>query len=194
MAREHRAMKWTGDDTKETKEGTRKADKLSGLGADDALYGLNGNDKLFGGEDNDFLFGGNGDDLIKGDNHIDILLGEAGNDKIHGEEGNDNIMGGAGDDKLWGGIGGDKFNYNLAEGFPPIQKLGKDVVKDFSAGAGLEDVVQFSTKTFTSFAAVLEATTDSNKGATIKLSNKSSVTLAKVDKADLNPDDFAFLL
>lgn len=101
-----------GTASNDSRQGSRLADDIAGLGGDDTLQGLLGNDQLDGGEgddlleggpDNDVLFGGPGDDDLRDGTHSDTLYGGQGNDLLHSTQGFDDLDGGSGDDRLYGG-------------------------------------------------------------------------------------------
>ncbi|MFS8180285.1 calcium-binding protein [Pseudovibrio denitrificans] len=84
------------------------------------------------------IFAGAGDDIIESG---------GGNDQIHGE---------AGDDTLTGGEGNNAFYFGA--------NFGKDVIKDFTAGAGSVDTIHFSEGAFDSYADVIAAASEVGGG------------------------------
>jgi Ca2+-binding RTX toxin-like protein len=95
-------------------DGTRRADRIIGTGADeiirgfdgaDVLAGLGGSDCLFGGRGDDRLGGGQGGDLISGGGGADVIRGGPGDDSIESDD--YNVTGGGGADVISGGPGSD---------------------------------------------------------------------------------------
>jgi VCBS repeat-containing protein len=157
--------------------GTEGIDIINGRGAADFLFGQGGNDIVNAGSGNDFVFGGSG---------RDILRGEAGRDVLFGENGNDTLAGGQGNDQLYGGAGNDTFVFQRGDG--------RDLVFDFEAGAGSDDVIQLDAAVFADFNALMQSSAVSNTaiGAEIAYNDGSSITLIGVNKASLTVDDFRF--
>ncbi|MDN5568576.1 MAG: type I secretion protein [Paracoccus sp. (in: a-proteobacteria)] len=121
-------IRFSGDDTDETIEGTEGNDLILGLGGKDEIQGGGGHDFLEGNTGDDSVFGGAGDDSIAGGAGTDQLFGGAGNDVISvdrldgdaewdrgdqetlsGEDGDDQLYF-SGDDIATGGAGSDSFN------------------------------------------------------------------------------------
>jgi serralysin len=123
--------------------------------------------------------GSTGKDKFTGFNKADTLHGEGGADTLGGGKGNDTIFGDAGNDKLSGGKGIDTFVFEAGDG--------NDTISDFGNSA---DVIDFSGQ-FANFDAVLDAATDSKKGATIAYDG-GSVTLTGWEVADLQEGHFLF--
>ena len=99
----------------------------------DTAYGGKGADQISGGQGDDTIYGQGGRDILNGGQGDDILNGGGGKDALFGGEGNDVITGGAGMDIMFGDSGNDTFVFAAANG--------NDEIKDFSAGAGSDDVV-----------------------------------------------------
>ena len=159
--------------------GTDGVDLINARGAPDFVFAQGGNDTIHAGEGNDFVFGGAGDDTINGN---------GGRDNLFGEDGNDVINGGAGNDLLYGGAGSDTFVFQFNDS-------GRDIVFDFTAGAGAgHDVVQLDKAVFADFTALMASSAfhDSAIGAQIEYQDGSSITLLGVSKASLTIDDFKF--
>ena len=97
-----------------------------------------------------------------------------------------------GDDVLIGGTGNDVYFYG-DEGIFDASVCGNDTITDFQAGAGLGDVILFSTSTFADFAAVQAATMDVMGNAVITLSPGNTITLMGVTESMLVADDFQFV-
>ncbi|HEX2113065.1 MAG TPA: CHRD domain-containing protein [Alphaproteobacteria bacterium] len=146
----------------------------------DIVYGDAGNDFLRGGDTAaDTIFGGEGDDEIRAvanedlENHAaDILFGDEGNDTIVGGNADDRIQGGDDDDILTGLGGADLFVFAEHES-------GDDTITDFEDGT--DRIVLTGTAT--------QTIEDGDHGAVITFEN-GTVTLAGVNAADLNADDF----
>jgi Ca2+-binding RTX toxin-like protein len=113
-----------------------------------------------------------------------IIFAGAGNDTIITDKGDDQLHGQAGDDTLTGGEGNDAFYFGA--------NFGNDIITDFTAGAGSEDVIQFAA-TFDSVADVLVAASDVGADTVIYVNDDTSITLQNVSVADLHADDFAFV-
>jgi Ca2+-binding RTX toxin-like protein len=196
-------------------------DSIQGLSGDDTIRGSAGADNLNGGLGVDTLdlsdatgavvvrmwnqtatgdiatgdtiagfenaFGGAGDDAIVGsDATANLLNGNAGNDAMAGLTGNDTLTGAAGNDTLTGGGDNDRFDFAGA--------FGADRITDFSAGAGVGDVILltgFGTA-FDSFAEVFAASTQVGANTVIDLGGGNTITLLNVAKAALNANDFDF--
>jgi VCBS repeat-containing protein len=157
--------------------GTEGVDLINGRGAADFIFGQGGNDIVNAGAGNDIVFGGAG---------RDILRGEAGRDTLFGDDGNDTLVGGQDNDQLFGGEGNDTFVFQQGDG--------RDLVLDFHAGAGSDDVVQLDAAAFADFNALMQsgAVHDTSIGTEIAYNNGSSITLIGVNKATLTVDDFRF--
>ena len=82
------------------RQGTAKADVLTGTAGRDRLLGLGGRDVLKGRGGADCLDGGPGDDRLDGGAGNDVLAGGAGADVLIGGAGADAFFGGAGDDTI----------------------------------------------------------------------------------------------
>ncbi|MCV6548349.1 MAG: hypothetical protein OIF56_13910 [Cohaesibacter sp.] len=199
--------------------GMDKDETLSGTSVKDHIRALDGNDKLIGGAGADILDGGDGwdtavywdaasgvsvnlsddskntgiaagdrfvnieavigssyDDTITGDDGWNGLYGGEGDDVLNGKDGNDNLEGGEGDDVFIFAAGDDD-----------------DVIEDFSAGAGSDDVIELSgISGFNSFADVLAAASDQGSDTFIRLDDDDSILLKNVSVSDLHQDDFRF--
>ncbi|MEP2707925.1 MAG: Ig-like domain-containing protein, partial [Roseibium sp.] len=107
-------------------------------------------------------------------------------EKVQTEIGSETLYGGDGDQILTGGSGSDTFVFKSGD-------TGHDTVTDFSAGEGLEDVLQFETAIFADADAVLAAATDDGTNTIITIDADTSVTLENVSVMDLNKDDFQFV-
>jgi|SRR5919106_6605958 hypothetical protein len=76
---------------------------------------------------------------------------------------------------------------NFATGF------GRDVVADFSAGAGVLDVIELDNQVFSNFASVLAATRQVGADAVITVDASNALTLKNVLVSNLHADDFMFV-
>lgn len=85
--------------------------------------------------------GGSGSDTITGNNLGNTLNGMAGSDKLQGGAGSDILIGGTGTDTLNGGSGNDVFRFAA-----PTD--GGDIITDFSAVSGNDDVFQIKASAF----------------------------------------------
>ena len=170
-------------------------DVLRGGDGNDTLLGENAHDKIFANKGDDVARGGFGDDLIFGGFGNDRVEGNEGNDRVNGEGGDDDIYGGAGDDTLlgregtdtlFGGAGDDVFIFEPGEGV--------DVIRDFKAGAGSEDVIDLSAfgADFDSFAEVFAAASQNGPNTVIDFGNGDRLSLWNLDVSSLHADDFIF--
>lgn len=168
------------------------------VGADERTYfwGLSGNDTLVAGSMGSTLYGDSGNDVLVGRGGGDGLMGGKGNDQLYGRAGNDMLMGGEGDDLLDEGAGhgdldGGPGNDTLiggpgADAFAIGPTSGNDVIKDFTAGAGMFDHLAISQLRWADL-----TIQDTSAGVRISWSS-GSVVLEGVRKADLAQDDFMF--
>ena len=106
---------------------------------------------------------------------VETLTGGPNDDVLAGGPGNDTLSGGAGDDR-----------------FIIFDGDGDDIVLDFVAGAGTDDVLDIQTFAFAGLAGVLSASTQIGDDVLIALDADDSVTLLDVQLADLHGDDFIF--
>ena len=193
-------------------------DYLLGEGGNDLLNGGAGNDQLFGGAGADVLDGGGGNDIaryehsgsgvnvslqtgdasggdaegdrligienIQGSQFNDVLWGQQLNNKLYGLGGADTLVGLEGNDILIGGLGSDTFVFTT--------NGGADVVQDFVAGAGSEDVLDVTAFSISSLADMLVRANQINSDVTINLDVDSSVIILGVNIQDLHEDDFLF--
>lgn len=157
--------------------GSSHADKISGQNhIGESLSGGAGNDELYGFGGDDTLDGGTGNDFLQGGTGNDILLGGDGDDQLTGDAGND---------KLTGGAGNDTFIFD--PGF------GKDVITDFVAGAGSQDVIEFDHSIFADYAALSAAAVQSGSDVLITVDSANTLTLKNVSLSSLHTDDFRFV-
>ena len=115
----------------------------------------------------------------------DSLTGVGGDDFLQGGNGDDTLTGGSGNDTLTGGLNSDTFVFDVGSGL--------DIITDFKAGAGTDDVIRFSTAVFSSFAAVQAASVQSGTSVVITASPGNTITLQNVTLASLYVDDFRFV-
>jgi Ca2+-binding RTX toxin-like protein len=194
--------------------GNANADLLDGGAGNDAFRGFGGNDRLLGGDGADSLLGHTGNDIINGGNNGDILdagdgadqlFGDGGNDTLFGRDGNDTLKGGGGADEIFAGKGSDRIISGSGDDvlagnggndffiFTPGDD--DDVITDFVAGAGTQDVIDLSVMgaSFDTFAEVFAAASDDGFGNTvIDFGGGDTITLLGVAVADLHQDDFLF--
>ncbi|MDD7908465.1 MULTISPECIES: VCBS domain-containing protein [Pseudovibrio] len=123
---------------------------------------------------------------VIGSDSAESLLGGNADDVIVGNGGNDIIDAGLGSDTLTGGEGNDTFLFASDE-------AGHDVITDFVAGAGSEDLIEIDSSMFTDFTALIAAAEDQGANTVITIDGDSSITLKDVNIADLHQDDFSFL-
>lgn len=154
----------------------------SGDAAGDYYIGI---ENLAGSALSDSLRGDDAANTIWGGGGDDWLYGRGGNDVLAGEDGNDTLQGNGGNDTLWGGAGNDRFYFGPGDG--------QDTIGDFSAGAGMTDVILLSTALgVSSFAQVQSKAAQVGANVVITFDAATSLTLAGVTLATLNADDFAF--
>ncbi|MGR9148099.1 calcium-binding protein [Rhizobium leguminosarum] len=108
----------------------------------------------------------------------------SGDDTIWGTYSVDTIQGGAGNDTLTGVGGNDVFVFKA--------NFGKDSVTDFSAGAGIGDVIDINNDLFADFASVLAAASQVGADTVITHDANTSITLKNVALTNLHQDDFRF--
>jgi Ca2+-binding RTX toxin-like protein len=188
--------------------GNSLANTITGGAGNDILDdGLNtaGVDTLIGGAGNDTYIVRNAGDVITDTNGTDAVqttlntFSIAGNTNLENltfiGTGNFNgtgnsvanvITGGTGNDTLTGGQGADTFTINAA--------FGKDIISDFTAGAGNgHDVLNFASTIFANFTAMQAAATQVVVGgvtSTLITSGANTLTLTNVTKASLVAVDF----
>ncbi|WDI30839.1 calcium-binding protein [Hyphococcus flavus] len=157
----------------------------AGDGDDEAAGGAN-NDSVMGGLGNDTLYGAKRVDTVEGGDGDDIVSGAADNDFLDGGDGNDLLFGGVQNDRITGGAGNDTFLYNAGNDI--------DLITDFVAGAGTEDVIQLNNfgADFDEFAEVIAAAIDDGTDTTINFGSGNLIILYNVVVADLHEDDFIF--
>jgi len=200
-----------GGSANETLTGFLSDDLLDGKDGNDSLFGRDGNDVLIGGAGADVLDGGNGTDTASyataaagvtanlttpasnsgnaaGDTYTSIenLAGSAFADVLTGNTGANVLNGGGGNDTLTGGAGNDTF------AFRPGYAI--DTITDFSAGAGVADVIELSG--FTGVAAladVLGRATQQGADTLIDFGAGDQLLLLNVSKSNLVTDDFRFV-
>ena len=128
---------------------------------------------------------GSGDNVITGNELDNFLDGGAGTDNVFGDAGNDTLSGGAGFDFLFGGAGDDLFLFT--------EGSDQEWIRDFSAGAGSEDVVQVSSALFTDFNSLIDAAVQSGTRVVINTDGSEQLTFSDLQVADLHQDDFTFV-
>ncbi|MGZ8323507.1 MAG: calcium-binding protein, partial [Rhodoplanes sp.] len=101
---------------------------------------------------------------------------------LDGRGGDDTLIGGAGNDTLTGGSGDDTFVFG--------PDFGRDVVLDFTAGAGTDDRIEIDHTVFADVNAVLSASHQAGSDVVITAGVDHSITLKNVTLAHLHADDF----
>ena len=119
------------------------------------------------------LTGGSGNDQLIGSAFADTLTGAAGNDLL---------TGGLGNDLLKGGDGNDIFSYNFS------QNEDHDTIVDFSDGA---DKIHVAGGTYADL--TIAAGTEASD-TLITLSSGTTITLKGVAAANINENDFTFVV
>jgi Ca2+-binding RTX toxin-like protein len=128
--------------------------------------------------------GNNASNDIRGNSGNNVLSGLDGHDSLFGGLGNDTLAGGAGNDTLQGGMGSDRFVMSKGGG--------QDVIADFVAGAGVNDVAVLDGYGFTTFTQVKAAMTQSGSNVVLNLGSGESLTFRNHAVADFVSDDFGF--
>ena len=136
--------------------------------------------------DDDYLVGTASSESLSGGAGNDRLIGLGADDTLDGGADNDRLVGGEGNDSLTGGIGDDTFVFAASE-------TGADIITDFTAGAGSDDVMEFSVATFASFAALIAAASDDGSDTTITVSASHTVRIDNILVSQLHQDDFSFV-
>jgi Ca2+-binding RTX toxin-like protein len=113
------------------------------------------------------------------------LDGAGGTDTLFGGGGNDRLIGGTDNDYLVGGGNNDTFVFGPGSG--------RDAVADFTAGAGIGDVIEIGGGIFADFDAMLAHAHDVGGSTVIDLDANNSITLTGVLKTSLAADDLPFL-
>ena len=117
-----------------------------------------------------------------------IHHGDRESQTIRGHSGDwdEAVIGHGGDDHLYGYGGDDLFVFGSSDG--------NDVIEDFVAGAGTDDVIEFhNISGFDSFASVLNAATDQSNDTLITIDTDNSILIKNVSMAELHQDDFRFV-
>lgn len=155
-------------------------------------YGATFSDKLRNIEnirgsrnDNDWIGGDDNNNMLDGRGGNDTLLGRAGDDVLIGDAGNDKLDGGFGNDVLTGGAGFDKFIFR--------GNFGRDVITDFNANNGREDINLSGVAAITGFADLMRNHA-SQVGADVVIDagNGNEIQLLNVLLSDLDKSDFIF--
>ena len=120
--------------------------------------------------------------LLKTATSAATLTGDSGNDQLIGSAFADTLIGAAGNDLLTGGAGNDIFSYDLA------QNEGSDTIVDFSDAA---DKINITGGTY----ADLTIAAGADVGDTlVTLSSGTTITLKGVSAANINENDFTFVV
>jgi hypothetical protein len=105
---------------------------------------------------------------------------------VTGIDNNDVFTSTTADESFIGGVGNDTFVF--------AANMGNDVITDFTAGAGSDDVVELQgLAAFDTYAEVLAAAVDDGTNTTITIDADNSIVLNNVLVADLHQDDFKFI-
>jgi Ca2+-binding RTX toxin-like protein len=131
------------------------------------------------------LTGGAGNDTITGNGSVNVLVGGAGNDTISAGGGNDVINGGRGNDTMDGSTGNDSLVF--AAGF------GQDTITAFGDSGTNQDVIEFDSFVFASFAEVQAAMEQVGANTIIVHDENNTITLTNVAMANLGADDSRFV-
>ena len=136
-------------------------------------------------EEGDALTGNRRDNMLDGRGGDDKLNGRAGADELIGREGQDRLIGGADNDTLTGGDDADRFVFAGA--------FGVDVITDFDALDGREDIVLRGVASITDFTD-LETNHMSQVGDDVVIDAGAGNTITLLDtlETDLDQSDFIF--
>ncbi|WP_422040367.1 M10 family metallopeptidase C-terminal domain-containing protein [Roseibium sp.] len=118
------------------------------------------------------------DDIDGTGNELDNIL--------TGNSGANVLTGGLGADTLTGGLGSDTFVFTGGDS-------GHDIITDFDAGVGSDDVIAIDSFLFSDFQSVLAAATDDGTDTVIAIDAETSIVLEDVLVTDLHQDDFQFI-
>ncbi|GHG80826.1 calcium-binding protein [Pseudodonghicola xiamenensis] len=182
--------------------GDSHSNRISFGAQNDTYAGQAGDDILLGGLGRDKLMGGGGDDWLAGGAQADRLFGNAGADALSGGDGNDRLNGGGGADKLSGGAGRDILDGGagrdiLSGGggkdlFKFNSKSGKDVILDFNANSGREDIDLSAVKAIRNFFDLSHNHMEQLGADVVISAGRFELTLVAVDIDDLGRGDFLF--
>lgn len=126
-----------------------------------------------------------GADTITGFNTNDVIDGGVGNDTINGASGHDRLIGGSGVDNLTGGAGNDTFVFRAG--------FGADVVADFKDTTFENDVIEFSTAEFATYANIVAASTQVGADVVITVSPSDTITIKNWTLSKMGADDFSIV-
>jgi Ca2+-binding RTX toxin-like protein len=129
--------------------------------------------------------GTDGADTVRWTETVAVIHSGEGNDTVTTGGFNDTLDGGAGNDTLTGGAGNDTFVFRFGSG--------NDTISDFSAGAGVGDVIEIHDHVLADFNAVLAAASSSGNDTVIVFDISNSITLHNVALSSLHQDDFRFV-
>ncbi|MDG1378184.1 MAG: calcium-binding protein [Yoonia sp.] len=161
------------------------ADWIAGGNGRDFVSGGLGDDFVSAGRGSDTVMGGLGDDYIGGGSHRDRIYGGSGNNTLSGNGGFDLLYAGRGNNIMTGGIGADDFIFS--------DRSQTNLITDFEAGRGSEDIILRSVSAITSYEDLIEnhirqdgsdVVIENGEGLVIRLNN----TLL----TDLTEDNFLF--
>jgi len=160
-------------------------DELVGTSAGEEIRALGGNDDVSGRGGADGLWGGRGRDTLEGEAGSDSLFGGKGRDDLYGGVGADTLEGGAGRDRLTGGPGTDDFAFS--------GRFGRDVIQDFDARSGKEDVDLSEVASIRNWTDLRRNHLEKKgKNAVIDDGDGSVIVLANVNVSLLDKSDFIF--
>ena len=123
------------------------------------------------------------EDLALISSAANTLGGTAGDDVLSGFAGNETLLGGAGNDILTGGEGNDLFVFRPGDG--------ADVIADFAAGGGSDDIIDLLTFDAATASLAIAHATQLGSDTLIDFGEGQTLTLANVSVADLHENDFA---
>ncbi len=125
-------------------------------------------------------------DTLEGSASANNLRGGGGADFVAGGGGDDTLWGQAGNDTLIGGAGNDLFIFDASGG--------ADRIGDYTGGPGASDTINLTGfgAAFDTFVEVIAASIQAGVDTVIDFGAGNVLTLANVDMATLDFDDFTF--
>ncbi|WP_306253248.1 Ig-like domain-containing protein [Parvularcula sp. IMCC14364] len=191
--------------------GGNGGDTIFGGEGDDIISGRRGSDLIDGGSGNDFIAGRGLTDIISGGDGNDDLRGNGGDDMLNGDAGDDTLVGGAGNDTLFGGDGGDILDGRRDDdilsggagndvlfgkaGFDTFlfeDDFGNDVIADFNAADGEEDIDLSAVTAITDFADLENDHLTQDGLDALITDGANTIRLLNVNVNDLDATDFIF--
>jgi Ca2+-binding RTX toxin-like protein len=137
--------------------------------------------------------GANANTQVANLSSIENATGSSYADTVIGDGTNNRLEGGLGNDVLAGAGGNDTFVFRF-DGLNQ-QGAGQDTINDFSAGAGLGDVIELNGfgAGLDTLAELLAVSTNTTQGVHIQLTATDAIDILGIVKAQLTADDFMFV-